>query len=128
MRRHGTRTRYIKDRCRCDACKDAQNSYMRDYKRTRAPYVPGSKRAEHLKRTYGLTLEAWDQLFERQGRACALCERRDPGSERGWHVDHDHVTDRIRGILCIRCNSALGALGDNAKGLAKALRYVTVDS
>lgn len=55
---------------------------------------------------------------------CEICGCRKPGGAGGWHVDHDHKTKTIRGILCAACNRALGYFKDNAAILEAALRYL----
>jgi hypothetical protein len=57
---------------------------------------------------YGIEPDEWTAIFEAQGRCCALCKADVPGSKRGWNTDHDYKTGRVRGILCLRCNIALG--------------------
>lgn len=69
---------------------------------------PGADRRQR----YGLLMAEWDALFASQGNACATCESVDPGGQ-PWQTDHDHKTGRVRGILCMRCNVALGLLGDD---------------
>lgn len=80
-------------------------------------------RMRHLFRLYGLTPEAFQTLLTSQEGLCALCARV-LSDRRRAHVDHCHQTGRIRGLLCISCNHALGMLGDTPEGLAKALAYV----
>ena len=77
-------------------------------------------------RTYGLTQADWDRLVERQGNRCAVCRTSKPGG-RGerWHIDHDHVTGQVRGLLCGKCNSAIGLLQDDPEIIKAAARYVT---
>lgn len=64
-------------------------------------------RNRHLRRTYGLTVEQWESLFDQQDRRCALCLAEHPGTKNEWHTDHDHETGNIRGILCESCNRYL---------------------
>ena len=73
----------------------------------------------HLKRTYGLTTADLEALVEAQGGLCAICETK-PAA----HVDHDHVTGKIRGVLCFTCNVALGQLKDDAALFRKAIDYL----
>lgn len=47
---------------------------------------------------------AWEGMFDRQGRACAICRTADAV----WHTDHDHDLGHVRGILCANCNLKLG--------------------
>lgn len=77
-----------------------------------------------LKRVYGLTLEQRDELFAKQGSKCGVCGLTDPGSTKGWHIDHCHNTKRVRGILCNHCNLMLGYAKDNAETLANAIKYL----
>ncbi len=57
---------------------------------------------------YGLTTADWNTLFESQGQTCAACDRTEPHSKHGWSTDHDHETEKVRGILCSRDNSTVG--------------------
>jgi hypothetical protein len=80
-------------------------------------------RKSHLKRKYGLTPEAYDSLFAEQGGGCAIC-RRSPRGPIAFHIDHDHETGRIRGLLCFRCNNALGDFDDDPAVLRAAIDYL----
>jgi hypothetical protein len=88
---------------------------------------PGAQVKERARtlRTYGLTETDWDGLVKRQGNRCAICRTDKPGG-RGerWHIDHDHITGRVRGLLCGRCNSAIGMLQDDPEIIRAAARYV----
>ena len=79
----------------------------------------GTTRFYHLKRRYGLTPAAFQRLWEAQGGECAICLTR-PAD----HVDHDHETGRIRGLLCFNCNGGLGQFGDDSMRLAMAVAYL----
>jgi hypothetical protein len=79
----------------------------------------------YLKRKYGLTLEQWELLFEAQGRCCAICKSTTPRFNRNWwSTDHDHVTGKFRGILCHKCNCALGNVDDSVYCLQRMVEYL----
>lgn len=90
----------------------------------RAYFASWAKRnpRHYVKRAYGITPQAWSELFEAQGRRCAICETTEAG--RGWHTDHDHQTKAIRGILCHGCNTALGLFKDSTERLRAAAEYL----
>ena len=81
------------------------------------------RRRADLKRKYGLTPDQFDQLFEVQGRKCALCGATEhgraygngrarqllPGDAPNWPVDHCHTNGHVRGLICFTCNTRLGA-------------------
>jgi hypothetical protein len=73
---------------------------------------------------YGLTPEMWDALFEAQGRRCKICRSDTPTTKRGWHVDHCHNSNTVRGILCQKCNQGLGNFRDSVDFLVAAAAYL----
>lgn len=79
----------------------------------------GSTRNFHLKRRYGVTAEQVAEMAAEFGGMCAICEER-PAA----HVDHDHATGEIRGILCFTCNAGLGNFRDRPDLLDKAVHYL----
>lgn len=81
----------------------------------------------HLRNKFQLTPDEYDRILESQGGVCALCEC-EPTSGISLHVDHDHGTGEIRGLLCMRCNNALGLFREDADLLKCAARYLTVDA
>ncbi|MEJ7873163.1 MAG: endonuclease VII domain-containing protein [Rubrobacteraceae bacterium] len=76
------------------------------------------------KRKYGVAVAEYDDLLLKQDGRCAICKRL-PYTKKGLVVDHCHQTGAIRGILCSRCNSALGMLDDSPALLERALEYLT---
>lgn len=58
-------------------------------------------------------------MIETQGGTCAICVSATP-----THLDHDHETGRIRGVLCIPCNNGLGLFRDNPAALRRAAEYL----
>lgn len=85
-------------------------------------------RHRRIKEKYDLTPEEWDQRFETQGRRCAICQSPEPGDRNGWHTDHDHVTKKVRGILCHHCNVLLGRARDSVEILRAAALYLVKHS
>lgn len=79
----------------------------------------GGSREYHLRQRYGITGAEYDALVEGQGGLCALCRQRAP-----QHVDHDHVTGKVRGALCSGCNQGLGNFYDDPDALRAAADYV----
>jgi hypothetical protein len=71
-------------------------------------------------RVYGIGEAVFEAIFARQGGKCAICgiELTSP------HVDHDHKTNHVRGLLCGPCNQALGLLRDDPLLLEKAASYL----
>jgi len=67
---------------------------------------------------YGITPEDFTELWEKQKGKCALCHNA------ATDVDHDHATEKVRGLLCHSCNTALGQFGDTIQGLQKAIDYL----
>ena len=70
-----------------------------------------------------MTREAYQGMLDRQGGVCALCEA-PPTPGKDLCVDHDHRTDRIRGLLCDSCNVSLGRFNDDPDLLIAAAGYV----
>lgn len=74
---------------------------------------------------HGCNLAHFNKMLKRQKGVCALCKKEPSGKRtKVLQVDHDHKTGKIRGLLCNECNTALGRLGDNIKGLMRAINYL----
>ena len=78
-----------------------------------------------LKNSYGISLDNYLMLLEQQNNMCAICNRHKDELKRSLHVDHDHKTNDIRGLLCHNCNIGLGLFKDDIKILEKAIRYLS---
>jgi len=75
-------------------------------------------------RLYGITPVEFDALIEKQEGRCAICSTDTPGGKGNWHVDHDHDSGRIRGLLCHHCNLMLGNSGDDPERLRAGAEYL----
>jgi hypothetical protein len=82
-------------------------------------------RLRHILNKYGMTGEQWNDLYDRQGGVCAICGKPDGHRKRRLVVDHCHTTGRVRGLLCISCNAALGFLGDTLESVKMVLDYLS---
>jgi hypothetical protein len=87
-----------------------------------------SRREIDLKHRYGISLEHYELLYFQQEGLCAICNKPPELGLRGGKlfVDHDHDTNVVRGLLCFRCNSALGLLLDNPETALKASEYLRI--
>lgn len=81
------------------------------------------KRKHKLKMKYGLTPEQWDEMYKAQDGLCKICKNPPPQGKR-LHVDHDHATKVVRGLLCPTCNMGVGSFLDNPERLREAAQYL----
>ena len=85
-------------------------------------------RRHNLWKAFRLTIDEYDVLFQKQGGVCAICGRPETVANQygvmRLAVDHDHNTDKVRGLLCTKCNRGLGLFEDNVISLSKAIQYV----
>jgi hypothetical protein len=96
-------------------CKPCHNTIGRENRIRRH----GSTRHYHLVRRYGIGAAEVDAMVEAQGGVCALCRERTP-----QHVDHDHLTNTVRGVLCSCCNQGLGNFRDSIGTMRAAIDYL----
>ncbi len=106
-------------------CRPCVNQYSITWYRNNLDRVKKVHREYMLVSQYGITEDQFQKMLEQQGGKCALCPVVfSSEGRRNLCVDHDHDTGRVRGLLCARCNTSIGQLGDNADGLRKALAYL----
>jgi len=96
-------------------CKPCHNARGAESKKR----LYGGSREYHLRQRYGVGQAEVDQLLAAQGGLCMICGGAEP-----QHVDHDHRTGRVRGILCFNCNGGLGQFRDDPELLANAISYL----
>lgn len=85
------------------------------------------KRVAHENRvmkTYRLDSGEYEDLYNFQGGRCAICQRAS-GKTRNLSVDHDHATEKVRGLLCRPCNNMLGHARDDVRFFQRAMEYLT---
>lgn len=92
----------------------------------RSCWCKACDRAKHLLRTYNMTPADYTELLESQSGKCAICGTTSSGGryKKYFHVDHEHTTGRLRGLLCSRCNISIGKFNDDSVLLQKAADYL----
>lgn len=101
-------------------CKDCQMIENRSYRESVTPEQWERYRAQKVEESYGLTRDQHIDLMLKQDNRCGICGELMLRNV----VDHSHETGKVRGLLCHKCNTGLGKLGDNLDGLKKAIKYL----
>ena len=83
------------------------------------------EKAQSLKYLYGMTHEDYSRMYNEQLGGCAICGKGIPSTWKiGVHIDHDHNTGKVRGLLCQNCNVGLGNFKENTNTLLSACEYL----
>lgn len=103
----------------CEACRPgAQAKY---YKRPEVRKRLTANLLTYQRAKLGVTVEDVQQMWERQNHQCAICKV--PITLKA-HLDHDHTTGKVRGLLCPHCNHGLGKFKDSVENLLAAIEYL----
>jgi hypothetical protein len=105
-------------------CKSCLNQWRVDNKKVDQDKWTDRQFAYDLKRNYGITVEDFNRMFEEQKGQCACCGTSHVGFKRRLHVDHDHLSNQVRGLLCTKCNPGLGYFMDSIEKLEMAILYL----
>ena len=107
-------------------CKSCSRKTIKEYRGKSLDKFRALKKNQnfraHLKHNFGITPEAYMALLLQQNGKCAVCKQ--PPRKTKLAVDHDHHTNKIRGLLHFECNVALGLLKDDPQLIRNALEYV----
>jgi hypothetical protein len=115
----------IRGKCRIEGCNRMQATHgLRNgkrYYRTKCEHHLGGAHSKvgQILRKYKLTKQQYESLVAEQGGVCAIC-----GDGVKLSVDHNHTTNKVRGLLCTSCNIGLGLFKDNVKRLYGAIEYI----
>ena len=95
----------------------------------RLKYKPEDRRKEGLLRNYGISYDDMCSMYTQQNGCCLICGKAislvSGKTKKGKvHVDHDHVTGKVRGLLCTKCNTLLGMAEDNLDIIQAAYNYL----
>jgi len=118
-------------------CKICKKAYMRNYflehkdlfsnyaikQKTKSYYKP-MRKGINMKAKYGLNTEIYNKILIEQNECCAICNVHQSNFKKSLHIDHNHNTNKLRGLLCHNCNIALGLFQDSSELLLKASEYL----
>lgn len=99
-------------------------NWNKKYQEEHRAEVNARRRRNQLKAEFGITRDQYEALKTEQGDKCACCGTSEPGGVGEWHVDHNHQTKAVRGLLCSKCNIGIGLFGDSIGRLEKAVDYL----
>ena len=97
--------------------------YQRAWKSNNPEKSKELSRKTHIMRKFGITIAEYDSMLAAQNGVCAICE---DTCSTGYKlaVDHNHITGKIRALLCKNCNTAIGLLKENTNTMNKAINYL----
>lgn len=106
----------------CNKCRREKN---KEWIKKNPEKAKRSRRNTTLKRLYGITLKEYENMLLKQQGMCAICKTTDPGGAgKKFVVDHCHASDKIRALLCTKCNCAIGLLNEDPKIFDAAKKYL----
>jgi len=73
---------------------------------------------------YGISLSDYESMLKSQNYSCSICDKHEDELTKKLAVDHDHASGGVRGLLCVRCNLALGHFDDDVSSLTRAISYL----
>lgn len=129
----------------CSWCKECKLNWQKEHFQKAKPQIQKSRRkfysknkkkiavanakrnkkngwAYRIKARYGITAEQYYQMLKNQNGGCWICGR--TPKIRRLHIDHNHKSGKVRGLLCMRCNRGLSWYGDSPIRLHKAAQYL----
>lgn len=106
-----------KSKIRYSEKKDEIRSKIKEYYKANPDKIKDTK----LRSQYGISLEEWNYMYQKQNGRCAICRKQ----TETLVVDHDHESGAVRGLLCNSCNSALGFIYDDISIIEKIKSYLS---
>ncbi len=109
---------------RTNAMRVAARENARRWRKNNPAKVKIQNRRDNLKKNYDLSTEQYEAMIVAHEGKCHVCKQPPTGRWKRLHVDHDHSTGVIRGLLCSGCNLALGHVRDNPQTLRDLATYL----
>lgn len=127
--------KYSNGRLMCKQCKsDYYSTYYKTNKNIRqeknriwANNNKMSQKENAVKRKYNLSMDDYNKLLQLQNYSCAICKTDKPGGRGIFHIDHNHKTGKVRGLLCHGCNTGIGLLKESIDVLQNAITYLKLE-
>jgi hypothetical protein len=88
---------------------------------------PHKRKNSMLKYQYGITIDDYNKMFEKQKGKCDICERHQNDLTRTLCVDHDHKTNKVRALLCVTCNTDVSVVENKLEEMLKYLNKYRKD-
>lgn len=113
----------------CVICKEIKPISKFDINRRQCKLCRGRKHKKYfheaaIQKKYNLTIEDYYELLKQQQGNCAICNTNLLKQTRKPHIDHDHKTNTVRGLLCANCNMGIGHLRDDYRICLNAVMYL----
>lgn len=87
-------------------------------------YANGDSYAVRLKKLYNLSVKEYEQMYAEANGRCQVCGTPEEDLNKRLAVDHCHGTGKVRGLLCSKCNTALGQLDDDLNKISSLYSYL----
>ncbi len=99
----------------CKQCESERNKFR---------YSNGDSYAVRLKKLYNLSVTEYEELYQEANGKCQVCGIPETSLKKRLAVDHCHTTGKVRGLLCSKCNTALGQLNDDLEIISSLYSYL----
>lgn len=130
------RNLFIEGKKKCNKCLEIKNSKdfygkepNRNYICNSCAKIRRSKTKDlavdkRFKKVYGISLIKYNEMLDSQNNSCAICLKNKDKFKKRLVVDHDHVSGKVRGLLCFRCNVSIGSFDDNVETIQRSIEYL----
>lgn len=108
-------------------CKSCVRARRADYCKKNPEKARASWRKVTYRKNFGITIDQYDEMYAKQNGECAICCTHQSELAQALAVDHDHETNKIRGLLCGGCNKGIGFLRESTSILGAAIEYLRRD-
>lgn len=109
-----------------NVCKECCVKYQKDYRNT----PEGKEKYKNwwytskLRSKFGITVDEYENLLQKQDNRCAICGKYSTIKGQRLAIDHNHLTKKVRGLLCHHCNVGIGYMRENIQTLKNAIEYL----